>query len=394
MHNSDWSESALPQIDEIVSDVVNACLIDIDEIVEVYLAGLVQVDGYAAGAIPAEDLRDTAFASMELLLRLIGNLPLTDRLLMVSEELGHRRARQGVALESLLQAVRLDFRLLWSAMLPRVPAERLPAFTRGAIAVWEAVEFHTIRVHAGYLDEVTSLAHEREQRQSILLGRLLASDGTDAPLVSQTARVLGIDQNGRFLVVISAQNTQKEFRSAVSHNHLKRSMHERDGALILLLEQLPHQVGTVPEWLAALPGALAPPAVGLAEVPRMARIAESLLAARSIDAEGLATVRLDWGSVAAARLGEFGDAVAESVLGGLSDASVPERARLIETVEAYFVTGSVSATVQALFCHRNTVLNRLTRFQALTGLDPTRPVDAAAILVALKRDELRSKDLG
>jgi hypothetical protein len=77
MHNSVESESALPQIDEIVSDVVNACLIDIDEIVEVYLAGLVQVDGYAAGVIPAEDLRDTAFASMELLLRLIGNLPLT-----------------------------------------------------------------------------------------------------------------------------------------------------------------------------------------------------------------------------------------------------------------------------------------------------------------------------
>ena len=390
MHNLSESGAESSLVNEVIGDVVRACMVDIDEIVETYLVGLAEVEGYGASAVPREDLRDTAVASMELLLRLIGNLPLTDRLLNLSEELGHRRARQGVALESLLQAVRLDFRLLWSAMLPRVLAEQLPAFTRGAIAVWEAVEFHTIRVHAGYLAELASLAHEREQQQAILLGRLLSSDGTDASLIAQTARALGVEPASPFLVAVAAKNAHKEFHRAVSLNRAKKSLHERDGALVLLLEQQPHLVGVVPDWLAELPGAVAPVAASLADVPRMVRIAEDLIEARRVDANGMATVRRDWGGVAARRLGEFGDVLADSVLSGLNGISAHERARLIETVNVYFASGSVTATVRELFCHRNTVLNRLNRFTALTEFDPTRPVHAAAIMTALHHEALSS----
>ncbi len=48
---------------------------------------------------------------------------------------------------------------------------------------------------------------------------------------------------------------------------------------------------------------------------------------------------------------------------------------------------------QTLFCHRNTVLNRLSRFTELTGLDPTRLVDAASIVVALGCARVRSAPL-
>ncbi|WP_052862804.1 helix-turn-helix domain-containing protein [Streptomyces niger] len=36
-----------------------------------------------------------------------------------------------------------------------------------------------------------------------------------------------------------------------------------------------------------------------------------------------------------------------------------------------------------LYCHRNTVLNRLTRFAELTGYHPARPAEAATVLFAL-----------
>ncbi|WP_309072612.1 helix-turn-helix domain-containing protein [Arthrobacter sp.] len=36
-----------------------------------------------------------------------------------------------------------------------------------------------------------------------------------------------------------------------------------------------------------------------------------------------------------------------------------------------------------LYCHRNTVLNRLARFGQLTSFDSTNPEDAATVIAAL-----------
>jgi DNA-binding PucR family transcriptional regulator len=60
-----------------------------------------------------------------------------------------------------------------------------------------------------------------------------------------------------------------------------------------------------------------------------------------------------------------------------------ERTRLIDTIRVYLRTGSVAATAAAMYCHRNTVVNRLNRFGDLTGHDVTRPDHAAAVSVAL-----------
>jgi hypothetical protein len=45
--------------------------------------------------------------------------------------------------------------------------------------------------------------------------------------------------------------------------------------------------------------------------------------------------------------------------------------------------GTVSRAAQALYCHRNTVLNRLGRFKEVTGVDPLHPGDASVVRVAL-----------
>ncbi|MDN6605457.1 helix-turn-helix domain-containing protein, partial [Brevibacterium sp.] len=57
------------------------------------------------------------------------------------------------------------------------------------------------------------------------------------------------------------------------------------------------------------------------------------------------------------------------------------RERLVEAVRAYLRSGSVGASASELFCHRNTVANRLRRFAALTGVDPVIPAEAARLVV-------------
>ncbi|WP_192476715.1 PucR family transcriptional regulator [Arthrobacter sp. AET 35A] len=371
----------------VVSDVVADCMADIDSITDQFLLDVQQIEGYAGSSVDDKDLRETAVASLELLLRLVGELPLPDRLAGISETLGHRRAQQGVPLESLLKAVRMDFRLLWNAMLVKVPEASLPDFTKDAVRVWEAVEFHTIRVHAGYLDELASMAQAKEQQRAFLLSRLVTSDGKDPQLLGQAARALGVDPDSQFIVAVAAEHAQKAFRERALAAGVGQYLHERDGALILILEDQPARTGVQPSgtrpWLDPLGCFLAPPARSLAEVPLMLRIALQAVQAVTPDASGKQTIREAWGYVAAARMGEFGPVLAETVLGPLSSISAHERERLIETLQSYFASGSVSDTAKELYCHRNTVLNRLARFEQLTGFSPNRPVDAAAVLAVL-----------
>jgi len=61
----------------------------------------------------------------------------------------------------------------------------------------------------------------------------------------------------------------------------------------------------------------------------------------------------------------------------------PDRDRLVDTVLQFCTNGSIKENAETLFCHRNTIVNRLLRFHDLTGLDVTIPVDAARALIAI-----------
>ena len=51
-------------------------------------------------------------------------------------------------------------------------------------------------------------------------------------------------------------------------------------------------------------------------------------------------------------------------------------------MRSYLATGSIAQSADQLFCHRNTLMNRLRRFTDLTGIDVTIPQQAARLVVA------------
>ncbi|XKK38229.1 hypothetical protein HFP72_27170 [Nocardiopsis sp. ARC36] len=89
--------------------------------------------GYPEAAIADEELLATARESLEYLLRLVAGLPVTSDRRSLSREVGRRRARQGIPLESLLRAVRMDFRFIWNALREHVSDEDLVAFSDGVL---------------------------------------------------------------------------------------------------------------------------------------------------------------------------------------------------------------------------------------------------------------------
>ncbi|MGO2534516.1 helix-turn-helix domain-containing protein, partial [Arthrobacter rhombi] len=98
--------------------------------------------------------------------------------------------------------------------------------------------------------------------------------------------------------------------------------------------------------------------------------------------EGALSLDTAWGRLARARLGSEGIGLATDVERTLSECGPSERERLVETARAYLETGSVSASAQLLFCHRNTLMNRMRRFASLTGIDLSIPAQAARLVVA------------
>ena len=101
------------------------------------------------------------------------------------------------------------------------------------------------------------------------------------------------------------------------------------------------------------------------------------------DEERVTDLKASWPMLAKKYLAEIGCDLGQYVLVPLREATERENERLLETMVAYLHTGSLLGTAATIYCHRNTVLNRLHRIEELTGLDITKPADAALAMVAL-----------
>ncbi|MFC7343680.1 helix-turn-helix domain-containing protein [Saccharopolyspora griseoalba] len=370
--------------------LVHSCLDDLDELVAVFLAELRSMEPYSSDAVPWPELREHAEGSMELLLRLVGGLAVPDRLSDLCERIGRSRAQAGVPLEVLLHAVRFDFRVLWDAFARRVSEDDLPSLVHSASRVWAAVDHHTTRIHLAYLAEAAVVAREQEHQRAQLVTRLLTTDARDPQVVAQVATALDVSAEADFAVAAAPLSATRPLRDAVDGLAARGiAVHLQDvDRRPVLIAQLPAGAGGVPpRWLQDVPCGLAPVARTLAGVPRAVRIAAELADPGAAEAGPRALTDV-WPSVLAGRLGELGDALAAEVFGRMRGIGAGERSRLLETANAYLRTGSAGAVSAELYCHRNTVLNRLRRIAELTGCDLARPEQAALFAAARACDRV------
>jgi PucR C-terminal helix-turn-helix domain len=215
---------------------------------------------------------------------------------------------------------------------------------------------------------------------------LLADPRPDPQEVARVALALDVDPEVPFLVASAPSHDDRDLRAVADQLAASgRMAHLQDTARHTLLIARWHAGPDAPvtSVLGDVRCATAPVASGLAAVPDAARVAQEVCDVLPADATGPCTLADAWVLLAGARLGDLGPVIADSALAGLDSAARGERERLVETVLAYARSGSVQQTAAALFCHRNTVVNRLRRFADLTGRQMTTPADAALVLVAL-----------
>ncbi|WP_405809792.1 helix-turn-helix domain-containing protein [Streptomyces sp. NBC_01520] len=343
-----------------------------------------------------------------------------------SRWIGETRAEQGVPLDAVMHAFRMGGAMVWQDLVDET-ARRYPEDVRllvhVAADVWNFVDEHCGVVAEAYRQAERRLTWRRENQQRLMTAALL--DGTariaDLP---DAAAVLGLPVQGRYAVLAVAT--------------ARRAPHGTDRPPLTLPEGTPvlwHTggdvelavlpLGTVPvaaeepapgegeadadttgtppgtprqDELAAVAAELAaPPGTrigissvvdGLASVGDARRLAETAL--RACPASG-GTVLLDEHLPAALVVSSpgLGTALADRVLGPLDRIDPADRDVIIETLTAWLDSdGSAQRAGARLYCHRNTVLNRLRRFEQLTGRCLTRPSDAVEVSLALAARQL------
>lgn len=361
---------------------VTACLADLETIAAAYVRQVRTLTGYADSVVDDDDLHRTARTTLRLLFEVIQGQDRLAELQDYSERIGRRRARQQVPLESLLRAVRMDFPFIWEALSART-AGGAAAISESVVWVWRAVERHTTNVQTGYLDEMSTVNAELELERTFLLRQLLSEDAGDPQLHHQAAAALGLPADGEYLVVVSADQHPNEFarliRNCAPH------------AAILRLEGVEFTILTTDaltpadeQSLLAISAGVSTRANGLSEIAGMWHLACEL--ATWAEPGRAATLELHWDKIAAQRLGAIGTAFARQTLAALSSLPTRDRELLTDTLRIYLDTGSVAETARRLYCHRNTVVNRLARVSAGTGLDPAVPRDAGALRLLLAVD--------
>ncbi|WP_406675297.1 helix-turn-helix domain-containing protein [Nonomuraea sp. N2-4H] len=376
---------------DVLVRLARRCLESYEDLIDDWAEQVMAMEPYARGLVSREEVLEGARVGFELILRHLAEGRVPPELRPHSERLGERRAGQGVPLESLLAAARLDARALWLGLVRLAAPEDLPPLLEGAILVWEAVEQHNTGLMTGYQRAVLEMGRQREDERRTWFARLLDNDGRNPDVVRDAGRVLGFDVTASFVAVVASPAAGAALRvaaSGMSGLGLRTHRHESPSGDMLVV-QLPHRAPDperlVLEALARVACGVSPRVAGLARVPHAVRLAAAAIRAGGAAPAGPMRLEDRWLEVFVAHSPELAAELAERVLGPLESIGAVERERLLETVRVHLAgNGSIADTAAALYCHRNTVQHRFARFRELTGRDVRVPGDAAVVALALR----------
>jgi len=372
----------------------------LDTLAQTFTDRVRDIPEYAQKQVGSGDLEVTA---RETFRRLVDGLrgqelrqrsapgPEMESLLEFSEDLGAKRARAGIPPEALISAVRLDFSIIWEGLLQIADAEDAALLASRVDRVWRVVDEFATRTHTSYLTERVRMAQEESSIRREFIARLFNQSSPTAETVSQVAAALGVDAAAGFGLVVASGDSAVRLRKAatgLSAGQQGRSryfLHEFGGNTYAFWPLPPSRDGAraaVPAVLADIPCGYVQGVAGLRALPAAARTAESLASLLRPSDSGPLSAETAWARLAKQQLLDAGLDLLADLDAGLSVCRGGERERLEETVRHYLMTGSITTTAQQLFCHRNTILNRISRFHELTGVDLAVPAEAARLAVA------------
>lgn len=329
--------------------------------------------------VSSRELTNLIESTMEMYLVLLAGEQLSQELENLPFELGRRRARQGVPAEQLLEGVRTNSRVIWNALRQAVPADSLSALVRNTDAVLGLVEWHVRTVQSSFLREQEILARHNEHRRKLSLGKLFATPKPDPGEVTSIALDLGVHFDSAF-DVIAEMGPHKLDCPVCSITERGVFFYDLPGGNCHFAASF---LDVFTEFPAGRCIAKMSSVNGLGLVSDAARAGLSLLEARPPLAPESVNLDTAWPILAWKNLSNAVNPELLPINTKKLAALIPhERQRLLQTASTYFRTGSIKETAALHFCHRNTVVKRLARFEEITGANLSIPLEAALAILA------------
>ncbi|QAB17979.1 PucR family transcriptional regulator [Leucobacter muris] len=353
---------------------------DIPTLLGDFMEELADLDGYSGGPVPRDDLERTALQAFDLFLE---RLSADDGEAAASDfpgSLGRRRARQGIRIDQFTEGVRINFRLLWRALHRAAEPDLVGELVSNGERVLNVVERYATEVQAAFIDETQIMAQFHRTARERALARLFAG-GSDEADVRGAAEVLGLERDETYeLITAKTAEVPEAVRAPLSE---QGALTYEDGDLLHLFRRR-RGVADWPLASRGLAGVHIARVAGLGTLARAASLARDVL--RVAEPGRTVTLRDGFAPLMRERVREAVEGFEHELLGDWRRATSDERQRFSETLHVFMRSGSVQETADRLFLHRNTVFKRLRAFEALTGLDVTRPRDAAIALLLLPTD--------
>jgi hypothetical protein len=386
--------------DSVLALVAPLLLDDVDRIAARLFDQLLEDPVYAAGGprLHAE-VRDSCRSNIARTLQQLAGLLPAGWELESHAATGRRRAQQGLALDSLVRAYRLGGQLIWQALaeLGRRPDSGVDpvALLDAAGVVWRISEQHCVTVTSAYRQEEARLRSHDQRRRAAVLDGLLTGRGSDPAWARDAAAALSIPLTGRFACLVLAlgsieQGTPEQaLPRGLAAVWQVRGGHEV--GLVWLQERSLESVVAEVATVVRRPLGVSPVVRSLADVALAFRLAE--VAVRTTAAGHQVALLDDWLPEAlVAGSPELASRLLAATVDRLAGLPPGERDVLVDTVESVLACdGSPARAAVRLYCHRNTVMNRLARVVELTGwgLDSTRErLMWGLALMALRQGQL------
>jgi hypothetical protein len=127
---------------------------------------------------------------------------------------GRLRQRQGIALEDVLRAIRLDFTVLWSLIVEEAVTtpDAAAVSALAMLRVWDHLDEAMVAITEGFRFEEALVDRDMQARRSRLFHALAASAEPDANLLASVSDVLGFQPNSTLLVVAGRLGTGLDYR--------------------------------------------------------------------------------------------------------------------------------------------------------------------------------------
>ncbi|WP_218034554.1 PucR family transcriptional regulator [Acrocarpospora corrugata] len=378
------------EVREMLRTAARAMLERLPELTDELVARVRGGDEDYCSLVPYDDHWASTLEGMRLGITAILQKRGERRDLQFTEAMARRRADQGLPLDSMMRMYRLAAQVTWAGIvdyMEREHPDQLGALVRTACHVWHAIDRQALVAGDTYRRRESELLGRNHERVSALLDALL--DGAaDAGVVRSAAAGLDLPERGRYAVVT--------VRFPVRHDG-GRLPEKLGGMRLLWRMRTGHEVAVVALGEGTLDGlasalsvtvsgvaGISPVVDGLVELGEAHRLAE--LAMRTCVDAGPEVARLDQRLPAVLVIcqPEISGYLVNGVLGQLLALDPADRDVLLTTLETWLrCEGSAAQAAGQLYCHRNTIINRIRRIENLTGRSLSRPRDIVDLALAL-----------